>query len=222
MIKQECISEKIFPVNCYNPYEQSNTLKQLSKEPNFIQVMPNLKPGKTYLSIIEESFRRIPEAIEARKNKKYEKRIFPCCELIKKESFRTQLIFQEKNTCVVSGIKPLDGKNRASFLKKIRVGLDIGTGKYINREPSFYYKHKEGMLYCYPYRDYRFSRELPKEIIEQLQKKYPDLGHSGCSYCPVLVVFRDRIIKNADESTKKRLKSSLVFYNKLNGSQKLF
>ena len=72
----------------------------------------------------------------------------------------------------------------------------MGTGEKNNyyylkegkAKPSFFHKHKSGQLYCYPFRDYT-KRELPSKVIEKLRRKYPNLDHSGCHICPVLVLF---------------------------------
>ena len=197
------------PVNCYNPYESSATLDQLKQHPRFIQIK---NEGIDYGKVIRDSFNKIPEVINARKHHKYHKHLFPCCTIIKHKAFLEDPLFKEANTVVISGIKPRDGQQRNAWLTSLRTGKV--TTKNTHPEIGFFYRHKGGQLYCYPYRDYQ-KRELPSSIIEKLKETYPTLQHSGCCLCPVLVVFQDRI-KN-----EPRMKSSLRFYYALNGQEEL-
>ena len=222
-------NNKVFPVNCYNPFEQSKTLTQISKESNFIQIKPDKKYN--YQKILKESFLKIPEANSLRiiqkkyrklikelyqqekitksiynkeiKKEYYHKKIFPCCYYIKHKAFLNDKLFQTPNTVVISGIKRGDGTQRRIFLTLMKKG----TFKSLNpKKPSFFLKHKTKQLYCYPFRDYTI-RELPKITINKLKKKYPNITHSGCSICPVLVLFN---IKK-----ENRYKASLNYAQKL-------
>jgi len=190
---------KTYAVNCWNPYEQSKTLSIFQKLSNYIEVRPQSKLN--YKKVLIESFNNIPKAIELRKAGKYHKKVFPCCRFIKHNAFKKDPLFQEKNTVVISGIKAGDGQQRGFWLNDLRKGT-----KTVKK--GFYHLHKEGQYYCYPFRDYR-ERELPNYILKLLRKKYPGLDHSGCSLCPVLVVFHDKI---KDES---RTIGSIKFYHKI-------
>ncbi|MCJ7481501.1 MAG: hypothetical protein MUO31_00895 [Thermodesulfovibrionales bacterium] len=202
--------EKTYAVNCWNPYEQSKTLNQMKQEFSYMEVRP--VSHLDYKKILIKSFKLIPKAIEFRKKGKYEKKIFPCCKYIKHEEFKERELFKEFNTVVISGIKPGDGKQRGWFLKDLR-NPPKNHNYASNPKKGFFHRHKEGQLYCYPFRDY-FDRELPKKIIKQLRQKYPNLDHSGCTLCPVLVVFRDKI-------ESKYTLESVKFYNKLINQQTL-
>ena len=72
---------------------------------------------------------------------------------------------------------------------------------------KFIHTHKTGHNYVYPFRNY-MKRELPDDIIEELRKEYPNVKHSGCVYCPVLVLFN---IKKEG----KRYIESMKFYDKV-------
>ena len=183
---------KIYPVNCYNPYETNNTLTQISKDPNYIQI----KPAKQYHygEILKESFLKLPEARQLRQDKKYHKKIFPCCYYIKHKSFLNDPQFKEPHTVVISGIKRGDGQQRFFWLYKLF------------KQDTFLHEHKGGQLYCYPFRDYNY-RELPDIIIKRLRKKYPTLDHSGCKICPVLVLFNLKY--------EERFKASYEYAHKL-------
>lgn len=185
--------EKVYPVNCYNPFENSETLTKISEDPNFIQIKPEIQYN--YGQILKESFLKLPEARILKKNKKYYKKIFPCCYYIKHKAFLNDKLFKEPNTVVISGIKRGDGQQRFFWLFSLF------------KKGVFFHKHRTGQLYCYPFRDYTF-KELPKIVKKRLRKKYTTLNHSGCSICPVLVLFD---IKEEGE----RYKNSLEYANNL-------
>ena len=191
--------DNVFPVNAFNPYEQSKALKLIMKNPKFIQV----KPDERYIygDILKEAFLKIPEAMAAKRVGKYHKKIFPCCYYIKHKAFLKDSVFQEKGTVVISGIKYGDGQQRRFWLRKLW------------KEKRFYHEHKSGQLYCYPFRDFK-QRELPDDIIEQLREKYEDLDHSGCALCPVLVVFDIK-------SEGKRYVDSMRYAHKLLGRREI-
>ncbi|MHA1277128.1 MAG: hypothetical protein ACTSQ8_08075 [Candidatus Helarchaeota archaeon] len=204
--------DKTFAVNCYNPYEQSKTLDIFRKLPNFIQIKSDKKID--YKQVLITAFERIPMAIELRKKGKYGKHIFGCCKYIKHNAFKKDPLFMESNTVVISGIKKGDGQQRMGFLTGLQKAIVTSKGMKKPENPTFYYRHREGQLYCYPFRDYN-KRELPEKIIKELRKKYPDLDHSGCAVCPVLVVFQDRMKHD------QRMINSINFYYKIIGQKKM-
>ncbi len=140
--------DKIYPVNCFNPYEQSKTLKRISKDPNFILVKPNKQYN--YGQILKESFLKLPKAysllvirseyrkmikrlykngkIEESIYKKemdkqyYSKSIFPCCYHIKHKSFFNNDLFKKPNTVVISGNKRGDSIQRRIWLTQLSKG----------------------------------------------------------------------------------------------------
>ena len=196
---------KSIPVNCWNPYEQSKTLTQLKLNPSFLEIRPASELD--YKQILLESFQKIPEALQLRKDHKYHKKIFPCCQYIKHQAFFKDPLFQNPDTVVISGIKYGDGQQRRLWLQSLKTGKTTTKGTKILNAPTFFHIHKEGQTYCYPFRDYH-KRDLPEAIINHLKIKYPMLDHSGCKICPVLVVFQDRI-------KDLRTKASIGYWNKL-------
>jgi hypothetical protein len=176
--------------------------KDAKQDPNFIQIKPALEIN--YKEILIKAFKKIPEARSARRKGSYHKHIFECCNLIKHKAFLEDPLFKEENTVVISGIKQGDGMQRRLFLKSLKYGREFTKG--VKPEPeSWFWKHKGGQLYCYPFRDYK-QRGFPKSILNELRGIYPSLKHSGCAVCPVLVLFS---IKDP------RLKDSLQFYHKI-------
>ncbi len=189
---------RVYPVNCYNPYENSDTLKQIKNlDPNFIQIFPS--KNLNYKKILREAFLNLPKALELKKQGKYHKKIFGCCYYIKHKAFLSHPMFKEEGTVVVSGIKRGDGKQRRIFLSQLR----NGTFKTLpEKKPTFFLKHRTGQLYFYPFRDYNF-KELPKITMNRLRKKYPNLKHSGCKICPVLLLFNEKSDMSRYEKSKK-------------------
>ena len=194
---------KVYPVNCYSPYETSETLNQIAKDPNVIQIKP--AEGLNYGEILKEAFLKLPEARKLKKEGKYSKKIFRCCYYIKHKAFLKDPLFQEENTVVISGIKRGDGTQRRIWLTQLGQGREPCNQS--EGKPTFFHKHKSGQLYCYPFRDYKW-RELPDICIRRLRKKYLNLDHSGCQLCPVLVLFNIK-------SEKERYKKSLEYASKL-------
>ena len=200
--------DKVIPVNCFNPFETNSTLDIIKANDNsFISLKSkNLKyPYKHY---IIEGFKRIPFAINRLKTTgNYDKKTsFKCCYYIKHKALQEAKKLTNNNVCFISGIKAGDGKQRRIFLSQLR----NGSYKSIeNHKPTFFLKHKTtSMIYVYPFRDY-FYREFPGIVLKRLRIKYPNLNHSGCYFCPVLVMFglNSEII---------RYNTSIILANKLN------
>lgn len=223
IIKQECNIEKVYAVNCFNPFETNETLKQIAKYERFIQI--KAENELDYAKVLNDSFRNIEKAIEMRKENRYSKSVFPCCKYIKHNAFKKHSLFREPNTVVISGIKPRDGMQRRLWLQYLRTGKR--TTKYAHdiQAPTFYYRHAEGQLYCYPFRDYDIhgsiekikGTDYPKEVMDELYAKYPNLEHSGCYLCPVLVVFSDKMMKSkkTSERDRVRIEKSIRYYEEL-------
>ena len=199
--------EKVVPVNCHNPFETNKTLDIIkANDDSFISLKSqNLKyPYKHY---IIEAFKRLPFAINRLKTtKRYDKKTnFKCCYYIKHKALQQAKSLVSDNVCFINGIKAGDGKQRRIFLSQLRNGRFKSIE---NHKPTFFLKHKStSMIYFYPFRDYTY-REFPKIVLNQLKKKYPNLSHSGCYFCPVLVMFNI-------QSEGIRYEASLKLANKL-------
>ena len=223
IIKQECNIEKVYAVNCFNPFETNETLKEISKYERFIQI--KAENELDYAKVLNDSFRNIPKALEMRAEGKYTKHVFSCCKYIKHNAFKNHSLFKESNTVVISGIKPTDGMQRRLWLISLLTGKTTTKNVVIENAPTFYYKHKTGQMYCYPFRDFKLDKsvevmkgsEFPKEVMEELYQKYPSLNHSGCHVCPVLVVFADKILKSrkSNKNDIDRVQRSIKYYEEL-------
>jgi 3'-phosphoadenosine 5'-phosphosulfate sulfotransferase (PAPS reductase)/FAD synthetase len=210
MCYQECDNIKVYPVNCFNPYEQSTTLDIIQTKPNFTRISPD--SNCNYGQILNRAFMKLPES---RVMKSYSKKIFECCYFIKHKAFMNDPLFQQPNTVVISGIKYNDGMQRRMFLKSLVDGVERTKGALIKDYPTFYHLHKSGQLYCYPFRDFK-ERQLPDHIINELKVKYPNLTHSGCRICPVLVRFEKKIRKEKNPFDLERLELSIAYAKNLN------
>jgi 3'-phosphoadenosine 5'-phosphosulfate sulfotransferase (PAPS reductase)/FAD synthetase len=210
VLLKEKYGEKVFPVNCFNPYESNTTLTEIKSDPNFIMI----KPAKAYdyKEVLRKAFLKLPES---RKMKVYGKKIFGCCTIIKHKAFLKNPLFMEPHTVVISGIKKGDGKQRYLWLKSLIDGKITSKGTIIVDPPTFFHIHKKGQTYCYPFRDWN-EKELPAEIIAELRIKYPNMNHSGCAICPVLVRFEKSIRKMGNEGDIKRLDASVLYAKSLN------
>ncbi len=191
--------EKTFPVNCWSTYENNKTLDEISEDPKFIEIRPLHNDPLNYGKILKESFMKLPEDYELKKQKIYHKKIFPCCYHIKHKIFFKDRAFMTKNHVIISGIKRGDGTQRRIWLTQLSQGREPRNQS--NGKPTFFHKHLGGQNYCYPYRDYT-KRELPDDIMDEIYKEYPDCDHSGCAICPILVLFN---IKNEKERYKKSI-----------------
>ncbi len=178
--------DKTYFVNCFNPYESSDVLDYYSKKDNFISIRPKKGDSLNYGSILREAFMKLPEARKLRAEKKYHKKIFPCCYHIKHKHFYSSKIFKVEGSVIISGIKRGDGSQRRIWLLQMSRGTNPRNQS--NGESTFFHRHTRGELYCYPFRDHT-TRELDEEIKELLWDKFPTLEHSGCKICPVLVLF---------------------------------
>ena len=201
--------ETTYAVNCYNPYENSKTLNHFKKLPNFIQIKPDKQYD--YKQILINAFYQLPMAFEKYKKREYYKKLFGCCYFIKHKAFLKDKMFKEDRSVVISGIKWGDGRQRRIFLSQMAKGsfksLEV-------KEPTFFLKHKGGQLYCYPFRNFK-KQLLPSDIIETLKIKYPNLDHSGCALCPVLILNNivsegDRYINSVKFAERLGLKKTLV------------
>jgi hypothetical protein len=214
--------DKCYPINNWNPYEVNKTVKQIGMHPRFMETRPTMIKG-----VMRESFLKIPHARKLRKKGKYHKHVFPCCAKFKQDNFKKDREFSGDGTVIVSGVKAADSRRRFFWMKDLREGNSFNRpagkkkrakDKKVNllqylREPNFYHLHAWGGLYCYPFRDYD-EREFPDEILAELREKYPDLKHSGCSICPILVMFDLKF-------EKERYPRSIKYYNMLTGQKTL-
>lgn len=196
-------------VNCYNPYETSPTLTDFESK-GLIVVKPDQQYD--YSQILKDAFCKLNDAAILREKGDYGKHVFGCCSIIKHKAFMTDDLFKEKGSVVISGIKGGDGMQRRFFLSGLRYAKSTTNNMVVPPEPSFFYKHKGGQLYCYPLRDY-MKADFSSNLMKEIKKLHPKLQHSGCAICPVIVLFGDRIKK--DKSGLIRFNRSIKYLQQL-------
>jgi 3'-phosphoadenosine 5'-phosphosulfate sulfotransferase (PAPS reductase)/FAD synthetase len=192
---------KVFFINCFNPYEQSITLKYFSSKANYMQLSPDSEIN--YSDILEKAFLNLNKAFGLVQNGKYSKKVFGCCYYIKHKAFLHNKMFRDFKSVVVSGIKAGDGKQRRSFLSGLR------------KRDTFIHRHckqRHNINYIYPFRDY-FKSDLPSYVLNKLQKFYPKLEHSACKICPVVILFK--LIKSSNYAASKAYYDKLVKCGKI-------
>jgi len=143
--------EKTYPVNAFNPYEVSDTLKVLRKKPRYIEIKTSGEYN--YAEVLKNAFLKIPEARKQLRTGNYGKKIFGCCYIIKHKAFLRDNLFKQDGTVIISGIKAGDGTQRRLWLHRLREGGKQGL-HVPKTQVGFFHKHDGGQLYCYPFRDY--------------------------------------------------------------------
>lgn len=228
-VLKHCDNEKVFAINSLNPLEINDCVRFFKKlmRSNYIYLKRTSK--KKVSEIMQDAFLNIQKGIDLRKDKKktYYKKIFDCCRILKHQAAINNPLLKLPNSVIVSGQKRADSQQRFYFLSQIANGkIFIGTSKTINNYnlidkqikwdklnklyPTFYHKHKTGLLKVYPFRDTK-DRDLPEKIVNEI-RKICKINHSGCRICPVLVLFEDRYKKTFDENDLIRLNMSKKYY----------
>jgi hypothetical protein len=216
--------KKTIPLNCFNPFEANDTLKEISKDTEYIEIKPLEKIN--YGKILQESFLKLNEASKLRDENKYNKKVFPCCYYIKHKEFLKQDYLKNENYCIISGIRHGEGRQRGIFLSQMRNNpfkideIHPYELEYKKESKEIFYScdntyigkfihvHKTGLTYVYPLRD-SLKKNLPKNILKTLKDKYVNLDHSGCSICPIILLF------DLQEDAKKIFKTSIKYLKKL-------
>ncbi len=154
------------------------TLHKLKKYTRFplIELAPTF-PKKP--NLILESFKKLNQAEEAKKQGKYDRRIFPCCEELKhrpgKKFIKSIPIRQRERYIFLSAITQYESRRRAWFL------LDLAKqNKYIIMNQKMH------AFFGYPFRDLRAPKKTDKVLKEH---GFDDTRHSGCRICPILLLF---------------------------------
>ena len=160
------------------PKSATLTLQKLKKHTKFpfIELKASF-PRKANLLI--ESFKQLEKAEKARKQGKYDRRVFPCCEQLKhkpgKEFIKSTPKRQRERYVFLSAITRYESQRRAWFLNDL-----AKKGTYI------IWNKKMHAFYGYPFRDL-FA---PKETETFLRAHgFGETRHSGCRICPILILF---------------------------------
>ena len=151
------------------------TLERLEKDTGFLLVRVKPDTDRRPIEILKDSFLRIPKALEELEKGRTYKRVFPCCDDLKKKPMNKW--FKERdpeNSVFVMGIKTGDNALHRKF--RLRELRDRGT---------FLRRHvKNGFLYHYPLRDC-YDRDITA-ILKEFG--YGSVKSSGCAMCPIFCV----------------------------------
>ena len=159
----------------FNSSKAIKVLERLSDLTGFSLLrVKNTWSERKPIEILRESFRAIPEALELAKKRKSYKRVFRCCDELKKEPMKAFFKKLESDSVLVLGIKGGDlALHRRYRMRELR---DRGTFYRLNK--------KTGLLYYYPLRDCEESDI--DAVLEEFG--FRDIASSGCQLCPISCV----------------------------------
>jgi len=170
-------------------------LRAIQEITNFVFIETKFEGNMT--SILEESFRALPKAIELIRTNRYYKQVFKCCYWLKE---RHAYQFTKTHPGIYfSGIKKGDSFRRNLFLKRLREA---------NRFFSF--KKKARAWYCYPLRD----GAKQSVMLDKFQDYGLNVKHSGCRICPILLLSPSNLKKEPE-----RYVNSRQYYFRLTGEK---
>lgn len=160
--------------------EMKSSLKTMQKLQQitgyeYIEIEPDLGE-KTIWDVMKESFQKIPEVREDIQNKKYDRNKFSCCKVLKKGP--SAKYFRKLENCIVVDSQcPYESNRRSFYLAELR-----------KKEIYFRYLKSRGFWKIYPFRDI-LSKKQFIPFINFTKSYIPDIKHSGCIICPILICF---------------------------------
>lgn len=162
-----------------------DVVKRLSEYTNFPYHVVRYEGAKKPITVLKESFRRIPKAIQHLKDTgNFRRNMFECCNILKHGPMIKWSKEQNETACFVLGLKGSDQSiHRIYRMKQLR-----------DRD-TFYRRHKKNnLLYYYPLRDW--TQQQVKDILRK--HGFLNVRSTGCSICPIFCVFEDWRKKDAD------------------------
>ena len=167
-----------------SPYS-TETVKRLAKYTGWNLHTIRYEGEESPITVLKDSFRKIPDAIEAMKRVgQYRRNMFPCCQILKHKPMNDYIkSLGEEDVCLVLGLKGSDGAvHRRYRMRELR---EKGT---------FYRRHVTGILYYYPLRD-----ATQEDVAAILQEHgFQDTKSSGCGICPIFCLFESWRKKDPD------------------------
>jgi 3'-phosphoadenosine 5'-phosphosulfate sulfotransferase (PAPS reductase)/FAD synthetase len=157
---------------------------------NYVEITPKVKNS---FQIVKDSFKFMDKAKELVRLGKYNKNVFPCCNILKKDPFKQWLQKQElENALLVYSYTRSDSQQRRGFLANKR-----------SQNDRFHYSKERDIMCYYPLRDV-YKTNIREELLQDL--RYYDTKPSGCSVCPILVLFN--LVK---QEPKRFIRSKKVY-----------
>jgi len=179
------------------------TLKLLQEKTNYeyIETIPDLK-GETIWDILKRSFKQIPQMRKDVENGKYGHSNIECCNILKKypakRFFKT---INKNNSVIISSICRFESNRRFQWLNQ-----------YKKENTFLHLKKKAGNVwYAYPFRDITSK----KIFLPYLKLKgFDKIRHSGCSICPILIIFKMYKEDRYYYSSKAAIRAGLPCFQK--------
>jgi 3'-phosphoadenosine 5'-phosphosulfate sulfotransferase (PAPS reductase)/FAD synthetase len=149
------------------------TLERLQKYTGYELI--DVYPSVDVKECLDESFKRIPDALRfMEETGKYRRNVFQCCKHLKHNPMNNYVKKHCSNAVLVLGLKITDGSiNRYYRMRQLQESNTLVR------------VHKNGLMYYYPLRDLR-KCDI-SNILSQFG--FQDTKHSGCSICPIFVMF---------------------------------
>ena len=168
-----------------NMKQSFDSLKKLESYTGWPLEIVRYEGEKKPITILKESFAKIPQAVEHMKETGvFRRNMFQCCNILKHKPMIEFSKAQPKDSCFVLGLKGSDSAiHRIYRMKQLRE-LD-----------TFYRRHKaNNLLYYYPLRDW-----TEEQVTEKLQEHgFNNTHSSGCTICPIFCIFENWRKKDPD------------------------
>lgn len=158
-----------------------------------LETIPNTLKSKS-MKLVVESMGAMEKAEKQLKEGKYSKKVFKCCYHLKKKPFNEWLKKEDRtNQVFINSIKLGDSWQRRRWL------LDL-----IEEQEKFWFNRQKGTWYYYPLRD-TVTKDVDSFLAKE--KDFWNTPHSGCSVCPILVLF------DLEKEGERYLRSVKVYNN---------
>lgn len=175
------------------------TIQRLTEYTGFELVSVRYEGERTAISILDESFMRIPKAIDRLEQGKDVKNVFRCCVLLKERplsNYAKGLLANGQDPQVLLGFTHDDFSINRRRLRNEAKKKGIFHKRIIST----------GLLHYYP-----LIRCTTKDIDRILTKHgFEDVKSSGCSICPYFVIYDSWRKKDLDSWTRSTNKAELL------------
>lgn len=165
----------VFGDTGFNLSSARQTINKLAELTGYPLVHVRYDGSMRPIDILKESFSVIPDAIKLKNQRKTYKKLFLCCDILKKKPMNKFVRSLDRQSAVsLVGIKGGDrALHRYYWMRDLR------------QRGTFYRRRKSnGLLYYYPLRDCQ-NNDIASVLREY---GFQDVKPSGCSICPIFCV----------------------------------
>ena len=168
-----------------NMKQSFDSLKKLESYTGWPLEIVRYEGEKKVITVLKESFSKIPQAVEHMKETGvFSRNMFECCNILKHKPMIDFSKQQGAEACFVLGLKGSDQSiTRIYRMKQLR-------------ELDTYYRRivKNNLLYYYPLRDW-----TEEQVTKKLQEHgFNNTHSSGCTICPIFCMFENWRRKDPD------------------------